>query len=139
MRLIECNLLPLAYRREIADIVFFLKSTNGDTGFDINKYVKFVDEGAERETREIADGTKLKFRDPKWYLGKHTNWFPRRIIRIWNNLPKSLRGTLKPLNAPMVIKQFVIPHYFELLSNTFDPDDSCTWSIVCGCARCRPC
>ena len=52
--LIECNLLPLLYRREVLDITFYLKSYHGKTGYNVRQDMKFVDEGVERVTRNVA-------------------------------------------------------------------------------------
>ena len=59
-RLLECNLLPLFYRREVLDVIFFLKSYHGKTGFDISRYLKFTDEVAGRVTRNVARGNTIK-------------------------------------------------------------------------------
>ena len=40
-RLTMCNLLPLSYRRELADIIFFCRSYNNDIAFNTTKHVAF--------------------------------------------------------------------------------------------------
>ena len=129
------NLLPLSFRREVLDIIFFLKSYHDKTGYDIRTYLKFADEDAPRATRNAVRGTLL--------LVKHANrdtnphFFPSRIARIWNALPENIRASMKTLSENLVIKQTVNPYYYHLLEHHFDPENTCTWVNHCLCARCR--
>ena len=42
-RLITLNLLPTSYRREIIDIILFLKSLHDKTNLDLTNYLTFPD------------------------------------------------------------------------------------------------
>ena len=134
-RLQECNLLPLSYHREVLDVIFFLKSFHGKTGYNIWEYVRLADEERNRETRDTTEGTKLLLRGN--VTSKNEHFFPNRIVCIWNSLPAPLRGTLKPLSESLVIKQLLNPYYYVLRDSIFDPENTCTWISFCRCARCR--
>ena len=59
-RLLQLNLLPLSYRREVLDISFILKSFQGKTGYDVQEYLRFSDEEVPRATRRATLENKLK-------------------------------------------------------------------------------
>ena len=78
-RLQICNLLPLSYRKEILDIIFFLKSYHGKTGYDVRRYLAFSDENSRRSTRQSIHGCLLKIRNIS-VKSKHRNQFyPSRL------------------------------------------------------------
>ena len=134
-RLQECNLLPLSYRREILEVIFFLKSYHGMTGFNIRDYVAFVDEGDRRLTRETYEGSKLRvlirYRLQLLYYA-----YPSRIVRIWNSLPPHLRTSLRTVSESLVIKQLINPYYYAMRDTRFNVDDTCTWINFCRCQKC---
>jgi len=64
-------------------------------------------------------------------------FYPYRITKIGNALPQTLQTTLKTLAKPLVMKQFIVPHYQTKLLNQFDSEDTCTWISRCDCSRCN--
>ena len=134
-RLLQLNLLPLSYRREVLDITFFLKSFHGKTGYDVGKYLRFSDEQAPRETRRATLGNKLVVR--KSGRGQNVHFFPSRIARIWNALPDNVRQTLRTVSESLIVKQVVNPYYYYLLEHHFESENTCTWVNSCPCYRCK--
>jgi len=136
-RLKQCNLLPLSYRREVLDIIFFLKSYHGRTGYDVNQYLEFSVARGGRQTRQNTLGCHLKTKNLNVNSLYNAQFYPARVCRIWNSLPIELKETLKPLCESLVIKQFINPYYYKLRDNYYDPDNTCTWINFCRCPRCR--
>ena len=133
-RLVRLNLLPTSYRREILDIVFFLKCLHNKSEYNITDYVTFATQQGQIRTRGMEDGTRLNY--PLLNLESSAHFYPYRLTKIWNSLPSDLRLTLKPVSAPLVMKQFLVPFYRQKLVVTFDPDDTCTWISWCSCYKC---
>jgi hypothetical protein len=133
-RLLTLNLLPTSYRREILDLTLLLKTINGNTNLDLSQKLSFVQRAAGIQTRQITQGTKLKFINTNTDKAKH--FFTNRVIETWNSLPDYIRLALKNTDNPLVIKQHLIPYYRRMLSNHFDPYNQCTWVTTCKCSRC---
>jgi len=134
-RLIQLKLLPTSYRREILDIIFFLKCLHGKTCFNISEYVSFVNRDRGTRTRQAELNTRLQIN--RTNLDSTAHFYPYRITKIWNALPHTLQTILKPLSEPLVMKQFLVPHYQTKLLMMFDSEDTCTWISWCDCNRCN--
>jgi len=134
-RLIQLNLLPTSYRREILDIIFFLKCLHHKTCLNILDYTSFTVREHGLATRTMELNTRLQTKLTK--LDSTAHFYPHRITKIWNSLPQNLQTILKPLSEPLVMKQFLVPYYRSKLLSHFDPDDSCTWISWCNCNRCK--
>jgi hypothetical protein len=134
-RLITLNLLPLSYRREFYDLIFFVKSINKLHSFNILDYLSFQDDIATRVTRNRQTGMTLTL--PKLNLTSSAQFYPSRIARIWNSLHIDLRLQLMSPSPLPVIKKILNDYYFDRLSRHFDPDDLCTYVSACPCATCR--
>lgn len=134
-RLIECELLPTTFRREIKDIIFFLKSLNSDTGYNIHHDFIFQTRGPGLLTRNQARGLTLKI--PKLKMQSSAQFYPTRFANLWNKLPLGLRELLIGKSDADQIKRILVPYYKDRLINAFDPDDPCTWVLSCRCPRCR--
>ena len=132
--LVQLNLLPTSYRREILDLTFFLKSLHHKTTFKIEDHVKFQSRPIGARTRNVELNTRLVTSTYK--LESTANFYPYRLTKIWNALPQYLQTSLRHLSEPLVIKQFLVPFYRAKLMNQFDPEDTCTWITWCGCSRC---
>ena len=135
IRLIECNLLPLSYRREIVDIITFCRASNNDLAYNVNDYVQFNRPGEGRVTRRQIQANTLKIPNTKTTQSAH--FYPTRVSRLWNSLPSNLRETLKPLKSTLVIKQHLLPYYWAKLATCFDPENVCTWISNCQCPTCK--
>jgi len=133
-RLILLHLLPTSFRREILDIIFFLKCLHGKTSYNITDYVQFSNRQAGVRTRHAELNTRLSISKPT--LSSTAHFYPYRLTKIWNSLPQHLQTTLKPISESLVMKQFLVPFYRERLINHFDPNDTCTWISWCDCHRC---
>ena len=134
-RLLECNLLPLSFRREITDLILFCRSYNHDLAYNIRDYVAFNTPGQGRSTRQQTSSDTLKL--PKTKTTQAAHFYPTRIARLWNSLPQHLRKLLKPLRSSLVIKQHLIPYYRAKLATCFDPENLCTWINTCQCNHCK--
>jgi hypothetical protein len=134
-RLLETNLLPLTYRREIADLAFLCTHTNNNNTLDMNEFLtqNIRNVGATTRTQTRA----LTYQLPRTKSSQSDNFFPRRVSRLWNSLPDNLRETLNHQTNSTIVKQHILPLYRVELSNLFDPDNTCTWIHTCGCPRCR--
>jgi hypothetical protein len=136
-RLIQLNLLPLTFRREYYDLIFFIKSLRGMHAFNILNHVKFhtnIDEA--RTTRNRTHGLTLI--TPKHKLQSSAQFYPIRITKLWNSLTLDLRRCLTSDISLPQIKTILNKHYLDLLSNSFEPENPCTYVSVCQCGRCRP-
>ena len=135
-RLIACKLLPLSFRREIYDLVFFIKSIRGMLSFNILDHISFTFDPVNRVTRNRALGLNLSASITKQEATAH--FYPSRIARLWNSLPAELRLKLKSPISLYHVKSLLNAHYTERLTNIFETDNTCTWVSVCRCGQCRP-
>jgi hypothetical protein len=134
-RLTTLNLLPLSFRREFYDLIFFIKSLRQLHSYNILDYLEFQSDTTTRITRNRAHGLTLKI--PKLKLVSSAHFYPSRIARIWNSLHIDLRMQLiSPAPLPF-IKKILNEYYIDRLTNLFDPDDLCTYVSACPCATCR--
>ena len=134
-RLTMCNLLPLSYRRELADIIFFCRSYNNDIAFNTTKHIAFNNRPTGAATRQPTQALTLTV--PRTKITTAAHFYPTRIARLWNSIPYHLRQSIKPLKSSLVIKQHLIPMYKNELSTLFDPDNICTWIHTCKCNTCK--
>jgi hypothetical protein len=135
-RLIQLNLLPLSYRREFYDLIFFYKSFNNMVNFNILDYVKFQNNPEVRLTRNRLTGLTLI--TSKLHLTSSTQFYPARLARLWNSLHVDLRTKLVSAAPISEIKSILNKYFFDQLSNFFDPDITCTFVSACACRTCRP-
>jgi hypothetical protein len=134
-RLTTLNLLPLLFRHEFYDLIFFIKSLNNMHSFNIMDYSQFQDDNTTRVTRNRAHGLTLL--TPKLKLVSSSQFYPSRLARTWNSLHIDLRTKLvSPAPLPF-IKKLLNEYYLDRLSNLFDPDDLCTYVSACPCPTCR--
>ena len=133
-RLLECNILPTTFRREITDLIIFLRSRNTNTGYNCTKHVTTQISADGPATRNRRRGLNLQTR-----VQKHSTsaqFFPTRLTKLWNSLPLKIREKLLPLDDKEKIKRVLLPYYFNRLRTSFDPNDTCTWVHCCYCSRC---
>ena len=128
----KLNLLPLTYRREIADLIFFHKCVHGYYDVNLDNFVHFYrsDHNYPR-TRSTNDILKLK---PHFC---HTESFARsyfnRIVPLWNQLHSHIRSS----ESVSLFKSNVISFYQQKFTNCFNSDDTCTWITTCRCHNCH--
>jgi len=134
-RLLTCNLLPLSYRREVYDLILFIKSIKGMISFNILDYISFQQDPHIRVTRNRVEGLTLL--TPITRLESSAHFYPSRIAHLWNALHIDLR---KKLTAPIPISQvksILNNHYKNKLTNYFDADNACTFVTACRCNICK--
>jgi len=131
-RLLQCQLIPLSYRREILDLSFLLKSIKGTTKFNIFKYVKCFEPNANRRINKDLD-----FILPRHKMICSEHFYSHRVAKLWNELPLPLRDKLLLCQNDLGTKKLLLAHYNARLSNIFDTDNTCTWVTACPCRVCR--
>ena len=93
-RLTKLKLLPLSIRREIIDLTFFLKSKLDLCGLNLNNFVVFNSALQNRPTtRSSADPLLLIPKRCKTESLRAS--FFSRIVPLWNQLPLTVRSTVK--------------------------------------------
>ena len=85
-RLSKLNLLPLQYRREINDLVFFFKCFKNIYKLNIFNYVSF-----RSCIKPLRNVDHLTLYVPFSRTGVFKNSFFVRICRLWNELPLGIR------------------------------------------------
>lgn len=118
-RLCELNMLPLTYRRDISDIVFFHKCFYHGV-INVTRFVNFTRNNTVH-TRSLTDNSKLCI--PHCRTEQNKVSYFRRIISLWNNLPELLRAQ----TDTQLFKRHVISHYFTKLAAEFTVEKICTW------------
>ena len=123
-RLVTLKMLPLSYRREMSDLNFMYKCTNGGIDLDVSKYVIFRERRGDPMVMQ-----SLSFCRTETFCRSYFN----RVHSYWNALPVGTRcaGSLQ------TFKRSVANFYADLLSERFDPVNACTWVGHCRCTSCR--
>lgn len=124
-RLIKLNLLPLAYDRELKDLVFLYKCLNNYTDLNILNFVSFVSHGRTRRSNSFNLTT------PSCKTSTFQASYFNRTVKLWNSV-----CTLSPpskFSNPTAFQTFVAKHMFSLVRSVFDVNSPCTWSIVRSC------
>ena len=135
-RLLELNLLPVTFRREMIYLQMFLKIWNSDNKLGIDKLLNFSVPNQGAVTRAMATGLTLNYNKTRLVTTAH--FYPYRLSLIWNRLTYDIRLKLRYLTETSKIKRVLNPYYYQRLTNHFDPDNTCTWVTHCDCIRCRP-
>ena len=92
-RLVNLNLLPLDYRREISDLLLFFKSRNGFISTDIRKYLRTF-EPCYRTRKYEPNNYNLIYEYNQDYYRE--SYFIRSA-KLWNLLPSSTKAiTVEP-------------------------------------------
>ena len=126
-RCIDLNLLPLCFRREISDLVFFYKCLHDKIKIPIENYTQFIDNTSRRSGN---CGLLLKPLLIKTVTFKKS--FFHRIVSEWNSLPIQMRDSTS-VNS---FKHQLMLHYKLKLQQSFNANDLCSWTSTC---RCQPC
>ena len=127
-RCIDLNLLPLCYRREISDLVFFYKCLHDKTQLHIENYIQTFD--VNTSLRSSDCGLLLKPLLTKTETFKKS--FFNRIVSEWNSLPIHIRESASVDS----LKHKLTLHYKIKLQESFNVNSMCTWTSTC---RCQPC
>lgn len=79
-RLIKLNLLPLAYERELKDLVFLYKCLNNYTDLNILNFVSFVSHGRTRRSNSFNLTT------PSCKTSTFQASYFNRTVKLWNSV-----------------------------------------------------
>ncbi len=127
-RLIGLNILPLMYRLELNDIMLYVTSKkNPDSHFNINNFITPCS-SSEISTRSQTAG-KLKHNSVSTNSQRH--FYFNRLPCLWNFCP--------PLNlnfSTSTTKSTLITFMFSHFHHHFNPNNPCTFHLVCPCNSC---
>ncbi len=124
-RLISLKLLPLMYRLEVNDLLFFISSLkNPADHFDILNFVSL-----NCKITRAGSNFKLVHRSTINNLDK--NSYFSRLPRLWNSFP-----TINPDSSISSIKLLINNHMFNHFSSHFNSDNFCTYQYLCPCHLC---
>ena len=118
-------MLPLSYRRDLNDIVFFHRCMyiyNTSNHIKLNNYVNFTRKNV-RHTRSSTDISKLC--TPYCRTQSLQMSYFNRVVNLWNSVPEQLRAINDSNNF-----KYNLYNYFKLLFYTkYNPDIYNTWHI----------
>lgn len=128
-RLVTLDLLPLAYDREQKDLVFFYNCLHGNTDLNVYNFVTLISHGRTKQSNS------LNLRTPLCKTSSFQGSYFNRIVKLWNFI--HTLATESVFSSSKSFQHFVHQRMVNLLHSTFDPDRSCTWSLVrtCSCHR----
>jgi hypothetical protein len=135
-RLLSLDLLPLSYRRDYLDLLFYYNSINDRIDINMLHLPSFVHADNPR-TRLNHDDKLLPVTIRKYNV--YQGFYQNRIVQLWNTLPYEIRDleiTPNGYNSPF--KMGLKHWYMERLFTVFNSDDICTWLTTCSCFKCRP-
>ena len=121
-RMAELNLLPLSFRREIADLTF-LKRILISPGPEVSNLVNF---GVNR-----AGVTRMLL--PRFLTETFAASYFVRVGGLWNSVPGGIRG----INDPDAFRDSLHEHYMAR-RGALNDNDYCTFVSICRCHDCRP-
>lgn len=125
-RLKELHILPLSYRREVADLIFIFKYLKGAMNVDFNDEVRVLTNN--RSLRSSSEGLLLRSLHVRTecFISSYFN----RICHLWNILPIHVRNS----TSISIFKSQLYEFYIYKSENTFDIFSSCTWTSTCRCS-----
>jgi hypothetical protein len=109
-RLSKLNLLPLQYRREINDIIFFFKCFKNIYAVDIFEYISF-----RSCCKSLRNVDHLTLAIPFSRTEAFKNSYFVRICRLWNDLPLAIRES----NNLVTFRNRLLQFYEDKFSETF--------------------
>lgn len=109
-RLSKLNLLPLEYRREINDLVFFFKCLKNVCKLNILDYVSF-----RSCTKPLRNVDHLTLDVPFSRTDVFKNSFFVRICYLWNDLPLGIRES----NTLSIFRKNLIAFYYDKFNANF--------------------
>jgi hypothetical protein len=135
-RLDATNLLPLAYIREINDILLFYSMMYDRTSINLGRYFTFNDD--VRRGRSKVNNYNIVL--SRFNTRHCSHGFTNRVIHLWDSLTPALKQ-IEPSGDTStemtMFKRNLIMHYSSKLKNNFDVEDICTWVSWCDCPSCR--
>jgi hypothetical protein len=96
-RLVDLNLLPLCYDREIKDLMLFYKALYGISDLNVHDYVSFVTHNHSR----LCRNPNLLLKTPLCKTTTYQNSYFNRLVKLWNSVCK-----VAPPNTFSSVKSF---------------------------------
>ncbi|KAI8484917.1 hypothetical protein Bbelb_373240 [Branchiostoma belcheri] len=125
--------LPLPYRREISDVVTFVKSRAKVYDTDIARLVNF-------SSRVPRSSRAHMLVPPRVKTSSYASSFLPRVITIWNKLDVETRALGANASSPTDAAAYKRKCRLSM-RNRFDQhfsvDIPCSWVMSCGCTSCR--
>ena len=130
-RLLALDLLPLNYDREVRDLVYFFKSLFSYIDVNIDNYVSFVSHGRTRLSHTSRYILQSKLCKTDTFQSSYYN----RVVKSWNTVCQEVSPDI--FQNPNSFKHYLKRRYSTLISNVYDVDMACTWSLTrdCPCHR----
>ena len=127
-RCCSLEILPLSYRREIADLVFFYRFYHGLLDVNFSDMVHYNNSDIGTSLRSADRGLLLcsPFARTEKFMASYFN----RLPHLWNSLPCSVRESSSISSFRCSLSAF----YFTKLNTMYDVDNSCTWTSTCRCS-----
>ena len=130
---IVCELLPLAYDREVKDLIYFFKLLNGFYDLNVSNFVSFVSHNRTRNCQNPSLVLKVSSRKTSTFQSSFLN----RIVPLWNYVCKI--ACPADLCSLTMFKSFLSRTYVELFVSSIDEDMPCTWSLYRSCSCHKTC
>jgi hypothetical protein len=124
-RMLKTKLIPLTYRRDMADVCMFYKCISNMYNIDVSSYFNFSANNTVN-TRSTDDPTLLRI--PYCKTSVFKNLYFNRIVTSWNALPLAIRCSTTISRFKNQLKVYL----FEL-TRTFNPDCCCSLQTMCNC------
>lgn len=121
----ELHVLPLSYRREVADLLFLYKCLMG------TMKELFIDEIRSilpLLQNRLRSANVITLQCPLVRTETFMSSYFIRVVRMWNILPANVRDC-SSFNG---FKKNLLTFYFAKLP-CFDVNNSCTWTSICRC------
>jgi hypothetical protein len=133
-RLIQCDLLPLSYRRELLDIVFYYGFLHNIIEVNLPN-VHMLPPGQGVRTRQAMDGLLLRANINTTRL--YGMFFNNRITKLWNHIPYEIRNTdLNENGKNTTFKKKLKDWMFSNMVGLYNVDNFCSWTLRCLCHQC---
>jgi hypothetical protein len=133
-RLINLNLLPLSYFREICDLCLYYKCRYNLCNLDLSLLIPSNQKTVM--TRQARDRNRLAIAQTK--TETFAKFYTKRLPNLWNNIPLDAK-LLLPRNKDIIpFKSKLQQIYRDKTLSDFNADDPCTWITHCRCPSCRP-
>ena len=121
-RLVKLDLLPITYRHEIMDLIFYYKCRFGHFDFPIYEFVQ-----PRALSRSTRNSSAFDLLIPKCRTKLFRTSYFNRLPKLWNNLPVYLRSC----NSLKQFKTHLIAYYTNVLKTAFDINTFNTWKSIC--------
>ncbi len=127
-RLSSLNLLPLMYRLELYDIMFFVSNWKTPSDhFNIKNHIS----PSNTMGPSTRSSTSFKLNHTFSNSSLHKHFYFNRLPRLWNKLPP-----MDINSSQSTIRQSIIAHLSNHFQSNFDSLVTCSYHFVCPCPSC---